>query len=172
MRHTWRDAFISWLAILMLLALITWCHRANAMTRHQRWALWYAYQVGFPYSTTASAIIWQESSLCAHRIGTHHDYGCGGIQEGAVWAAWHMHVGRWALIHDDKLNIHITVAYFNYCLSQTHNWERAVICYNTGPAYAKRLSWHYVVHNAYLRRIKWRMREVSAINGATVEDLR
>lgn len=155
-----RQLLVFVMVFLMGLACST---NSHAMTLHQQWALHYSYEVGFPYGNTIAAIVWQESSLCKYKIGQHHDYGCGQVQEGAVWEAWHMHISPYSLIHDDIMNIHVTAAYFNYCFNQTKSWSRAIICYNRGPAYANKITWAQVHKNKYLRHIRKRMGQVMAI---------
>lgn len=172
MRYTWRDFFIAALSVMLIVASLAWCSQAHAMTPHQRWALNYALKAGSPFGITLAAIVWQESSLCAHKRGLdRHSYGCGQIRASTARDALHVKVSIKTLKTNDRLNIQLSSDYLMFCINATGDWSRAVYCYNHGPSAAQNAKKHAILRDKYVRHIQARMIEVKVylkkqLNGA------
>ena len=167
MRYSWKDfAIIAAVMLALVLYFYACSAKAAHLTKHQLWALNYAKQAGEPYPETLAAIIWQESSLCVSKLGDYDKYGtpyafgCGHTHMEAVKAAWQMTISKYALVHDDQLSIHISAAFLGFCLNHTHDWARAVVCYNKGKYYAQHASWDAIISNHYLLNIRRRIEQI------------
>ena len=132
-----------------------------ALTPHQVQMVKFAYRIG---GQTEVSIIEDESSVCRNKLGDYRQFrdgrwhptafGCGQLHCRAVreLTGWkRCPISR--LIYDDRFNIVLSVAYFDFCLHETGTWRRALVCYNSGAAYGRRISRRGLRHNAYVRRI-------------------
>jgi hypothetical protein len=147
----------------------------DGLTRQQNWALLYASMIGssyyaallpanYDFSHTLTAVLTQESSLCTHKKGMDKtSYGCGQVRSHTAQLMYGAPVNAKKLQKDDALNIRIAARYLAYCMQQMPNWERGVICYNTGPHLAKTISADKVAKNAYLKNIRRRMQEAEEL---------
>jgi transglycosylase-like protein with SLT domain len=160
-------------AAMMMVAPIA--RAGDGLTREQNWALLYASMIGSSYYAallpktydfphTLTAVLTQESSLCSHKKGMDKtSYGCGQVKSHTAQLMYGAPVTVKKLQKDDALNIRIAARYLAYCMQQMPSWERGVICYNAGPHLAKTISADKVAKNAYLNKIRRRMREAQSL---------
>lgn len=144
-------------------------HAGNGLAPHQNWALGYVTVVGtsyyadpipedYDYELTLAAVLMQESSLCRHKHGLdRHGYGCGQLHRRAAHVAAGSSVSVHKLKHDDAYNIRMAGRYLAFCMTRMRDWERGVICYNKGPARARRMTDRQVARDDYLASIRHRM---------------
>ncbi|MGA9855321.1 MAG: lytic transglycosylase domain-containing protein [Gammaproteobacteria bacterium] len=160
----WRDALIVVLSFYLCIGiLVFYSGHANGatLTWHQRWALAYSRQAGREYGTTMQAIVYQESSLCAHKRGLDKSsYGCAQVRRATVASVLHRNVTISTLRTDDPLNIELGAAYLRYCIRVTGSWTRGVYAYNHGPVAAIHASWRTLAHDRYVLAIQKRMRQI------------
>ncbi len=165
-------------AAALAVAMMTAAPAARAgdgLTHEQNWALLYASMIGssyyaallpknYDFPKTLTAVLTQESSLCSHKIGMDKtSYGCGQVRPHTAQLMYGQPVAVKKLQKDDALNIRIAARYLAYCMQQMPSWERGVICYNAGPHLAKTISAAQVAKNAYLSKIRRRMREAEEL---------
>ncbi len=102
---------------------------------------------------TAQAIMIEESSVCKYIWGDDgKSLGCMQISLAAtrrVFPSYPREAWK-ALATEDALNISVGISYLNWCVNQMGSWARGVVCYNTGPTFARSLTPWQVWHFPYL----------------------
>ena len=123
-----------------------------------------------PYglAETFQAIVFQESSLCLHKVGAHGELGCAQIklataQEIAPDATAHR------LLNDNAYNLRIGAAILDRCMHRFRTIPRAVVCYNTGrgavavDGTGKGYTTAQAKLHPYYRKIRQRMAEIRVL---------
>lgn len=163
-----------WAPAVILPIMVAWCWpnpaRAGSppLTPPQREALVEARAIGARYRVPSLilAIIWQESSFCAHRIGDDgKSFGCGQVQLGTARKITGHRVRVHRLIHDRAFNLELTARYLSACIEE-FGIERGIYCYNGGPVRAARASWHAVTHDRYVRGVLARLDRLGSLTGS------
>lgn len=99
------------------------------------------------------AVIWQESSFCAQRLGDDgKSFGCGQVQlKTAKRMAGH-YISAHQLIHDRRLNLEIAARYLHYCIER-FEIERGLYCFNHGDGAAARATARAVRDDSYVEKV-------------------
>jgi len=157
--------------------------KAVTLTKNQYTILnkaqFYGQMIGFP--ETIQAMVLQESSAGAGgRIGDDGN-SIGVMQMKPSTAKWVTGKYTWlpqyennyeyaqALL-DDNYALLIGSLYFKECYKASHNWRRAVVCYNSGLRGASKMSVAKINSNKYLHNVKRRLKFVQKIRSVAMSD--
>ncbi len=150
-----------WAPAVILPLMLAWCwpHPARAgeprLTPLQLSAIHEARTIGARYRVAdlLVAVIWQESSFCAHRLGDDgRSFGCGQVQlRTARLMAGHA-VNARELIRNRTLNLELAARYLSHCIER-FGIERGLYCYNHGDQRAAQASRRAVARDAYVRAV-------------------
>lgn len=135
---------------------------ATTLTGQQVHILNLALNAGEPQhdGMTLAAIIWTESSFCAHIHGIdHRAQGCAQLHQSTANQVAGRKVSRWRLTHDRRLNLHLAALYLRSCLDR-FGYRGGITCFHLGIPAAARVPKRSLLHNVYLRTVLRHVREL------------
>jgi len=133
--------------------------RAGADNQPQSWP-----KSAPDFTVVLQAIVLHESGACRYLVSKDprdkDSLGCGQVRVRTASAMAGAPVSRWMLLNDWTLNIELAGRYLADCFTRTHQWKRAIVCYNRGPGRARAMTPAAVAADPYLRLIQRTIRTV------------
>lgn len=153
--------------LMVLLVFLPAAANAFAPTRGQAAVLDMAMAAGkkVGWEETVQSIVLVESSAGADSVFGDDGRSIGLMQVQPATAAYVSLLYAWLPVFehefvyanallDRRYNLMVGAAYFKRCMDVFKNWRRAVVCYNTGIAGAKRLTDQQVNNHTYLNKVR------------------
>lgn len=110
---------------------------------------------------TLSAIVWQESSFCQHKVNLW-SRGCGGLKRSTA-RLFDPGVTRKQLTDDNDRNLHDSLAYLLECKRRTDTWRRMVYAYHYGLPLARVAKVVDIDSDGYVQAISAKVRALEGV---------
>lgn len=155
---------VLWCTALLSLPLVANAHQPKFSPAQMK-AAQEAYHLAEPYGLglTFTALVYQESSLCANKIGIDpYGNGCTQIHRSTAQKYSNVYLHRQFLRDDNLSNMRYGLEELTYCRGLYGDWASMLVCYKYGPGSVDRYSIEDRQNNEYVIKIRAKVKELSS----------